>query len=65
MDIDTATDSIVEKANIHYRDVLREIAHLDGIGRMKKYVKSKGMYNPKDQLFTSLQDYHDKFSEAG
>ena len=65
MDIDTATDSIVEKANIHYRDVLRAIAHLDGIGRMKKYVKSKGMYNPKDQLFTSLQDYHDKFSEAG
>ena len=44
---------------------LRAIAHLDGIGRMKKYVKSKGMYNPKDQLFTSLQDYHDKFSEAG
>ena len=65
MDIDTAIDSIVEKANSHFRDVLRAKAHLDGIGKMKKYVNRRGMYNPSDHLGTSLQDLYDRFSSAG
>ena len=64
-DIDEAIDAIGDKANSYDRDGLRAVAHLGGIGGMKKYVKSKGLYNPKDQLGTSLQDYYDKFSSAG
>jgi hypothetical protein len=28
---------------------------------MKSFVRSKGEYNPKDQLGTSLKDYYNKF----
>ena len=29
---------------------------------MKRFVKSKGEYNPQDALGNSAQDYYDKFS---
>jgi len=29
---------------------------------MKKFVESGGVYNPKDELGTSLSDYYTKFS---
>ena len=61
MDIDTVMGNIGETAISYDWDGLRAVAHLGG---MKKYVKSKGQYNPKDQLGTSLQDYYDKFSSA-
>ena len=32
---------------------------------MRQFVQSKGQYNPKDQLGMSLQDYYDKFVNAG
>jgi len=64
-DIDEAIDSIGDTANSYDRDGLRAVAHLGGKSGMQKYVKSKGMYNPQDQLGTSLQDYYDKFSTAG
>ena len=37
------------------------VGHLGGIGGMKKYVLSKGQYNPADALGTSLSDYYEKF----
>lgn len=64
-DIDEAIDAIGDKARSYDRDGLRAVAHLGGKSGMQKYVKSKGDYNPKDQLGTSLQDYYDKFSNAG
>jgi len=35
---------------------------LGGKSGMAKYVKSKGSYNPADEIGTSLQDYYDKFA---
>ena len=64
-DIDEAIDAIGDKANSYDRYGLRAVAHLGGKSGMQKYVKSKGGYNPQDQLGTSLQDYYDKFSSAG
>ncbi len=63
-DIDKAIDAIGEKAYGYNRDGLSAVAHLASISGMTKYVKSRGMYNPKDQLGTSLQEYYDKFSKA-
>ena len=51
-DIDKAIDAIGDKANSYDRDGLRAVAHLSGLGGIKKYGKSKGMYNPQDQLGT-------------
>ena len=51
-----------EDSKGYNRDGLRAVAHLGGIGGMKKYVQSKGEYNPSDQLGTSLNNYYNKFS---
>ena len=64
-DIDEAIDKLGDATNEYDRDGLKAVAHLGGIGGMKSYVRSKGEYNPKDQLGTSLQDYYDKFVSAG
>ena len=61
-DIDKAIDALGDKASQYNRDGLRAVAHLGGKGGMAKYVKSKGSYNPADELGTSLQDYYDKFA---
>jgi hypothetical protein len=61
-DIDRAIDKLGNSANEYDRNGLLAVAHLGGIGGMKNFVRSKGQYNPKDQLGTSLQDYYDKFS---
>ena len=44
---------------------LRAVAHLGGATGMKKFVKTNGKYNPKDELGTSLMDYFNKFSKKG
>ena len=61
-DIDKAIDALGDAAKGYERDNLRSVAHLGGKSGMAKYVKSKGSYNPADELGTSLQDYYDKFS---
>ena len=61
-DIDKAIDALGDKAQGYDRDGLRSVAHLGGKGGMAKFVKSKGQYNPSDELGTSLQSYYDKFS---
>ena len=60
-DIDKAIDKLGTATNEYDRDGLKAVAHLGGIGGMKSFVRSKGEYNPKDQLNTSLQNYYDKF----
>ena len=60
-DISSEIDKLGEKAKGYDRDGLKAVAHLGGLGGMKNFVRSKGQYNPKDQLGTSLQDYYDKF----
>lgn len=44
------------------RDGLRAVAHLGGIGGMKKFVLSSGGYDPKDSNGTSLSKYYRKFA---
>jgi len=61
-DIEDAIDGLGSDADGYDRDGLKAIAHLGGVGGMKKYVQSKGQYNPSDSLDTSLSDYYDKFS---
>ena len=61
-DIDKNIDAMGDDAKGYSRDGLRALAHLGGVGGMKKYVKSKGQYNPSDQLGTSPSDYYNKFS---
>jgi len=63
-DIDKAIDALGEAAAGYDRDGLRAVAHLGGVGGMKTYVRSKGEYNPADELGTSLQSYYDKFSTS-
>ena len=60
-DISSEIDKLGDKAKGYDRDGLKAVAHLGGVGGMKSFVRSKGEYNPKDQLGTSLQDYYDKF----
>ncbi len=43
------------------RNALRAVAHLGGIGGMRKFVESGGEYNPADAYGTSLSDYAAKF----
>lgn len=43
------------------KDGLRAVAHLGGKTGMKKFVKTKGRYNPKDANGTRLSDYYNKF----
>ena len=61
-DIDKAIDALGDTAWQYNRDGLEQWHILGGKGGMKKYVQSKGSYNPADELGTSLQDYYDKFA---
>ena len=61
-DIDEAIDTLGDKASWYSRDGLRAVAHLGGIAGMKKFVRSNGEYNPKDELGSSLWEYFRKFS---
>ena len=61
-DIDKTIDGLGLNTDGFDRDGLRAVAHLGGKGGMKKFVRTKGEYNPSDQLGTSLQDYYDKFT---
>ena len=63
--IDRAIGKLGVKANDYDRDGLKSVAHLGSIGGMKGFVRSKGQYNLKDALGTSLQDYYNKFVNAG
>ena len=64
-DIDEAIDKLNVDLSDYSRDGLRAVAHLGGKAGMKKFVQSKGDYNPADELGTSLQSYYDKFSHRG
>lgn len=61
-DIQDAIDDIGDEAVSYDRDGLMAVAHLGGVGGMRKYVRTKGEYNPSDALGTSLSDYYNKFS---
>ena len=61
-DIQDAIDDLGDEAVSYDRDGLMAVAHLGGVGGMKKYVRTKGQYNPSDALGTSLSDYYNKFS---
>ena len=54
-DIDKAIDALGDTVAGYDRDGLRAVAHLGGVGGMQKYVRTKGEYNPADELGTSLQ----------
>jgi len=62
--IDTAIDRLGDAAEGYDRNGLRSVAHLGGLGGMRRFVRSGGGYNPSDELGTSLQDYYNKFSES-
>jgi hypothetical protein len=64
-DIDKAIDELSVDMSEYSRDGLRAVAHLGGKSDMKKFVQSKGEYNPADELGTSLQSYYDKYSQIG
>ena len=57
-DLDKAIDALGDAAADYDRDGLRAVAHLGGKSGMKKFVQSKGDYNPADELGTSLQSYY-------
>ena len=61
-DIDKAIDRLGDEAKDYDRNWLRSVAHLGGIDGMKRFVRTKGQYDPKDELGTSLSDYYGKFS---
>ena len=61
-DIQDAIDALGDEADSYDRDGLMAVAHLGGVGGMRKYVRNKGEYNPSDALGTSLSDYYNKFS---
>ena len=65
VDLDKAIDALGDDAADYDRDGLRAVAHLGGKSSMKKFVQSKGGYNPADELGTSLRSYYDKFSNRG
>ena len=64
-DLDKAIDALGDEVAEYDRDGLRAVAHLGGKSGMKKFVQSKGEYNPTDELGTSLQFYYEKFSNRG
>ena len=64
-DLDKAIDALGDDAADYDRDGLRAVAHLGGKSGMKKFVQSKGDYNPADELGTSLKSYYEKFSQSG
>jgi len=61
-DIDKAIDRLGDEAKDYDRNWLRSVAHLGRIDGMKRFVRTKGQYDPKDELGTSLSDYYGKFS---
>ena len=61
-DIEDAINGLGSESNGYDRDGLKAVAHLGGVSGMKKYVRTKGQYNPSDALGTSLSDYYAKFS---
>jgi len=61
-DIEDAIDALGSEADGYDRDGLMAVAHLGGVGGMKRYVRTKGRYDPADALGTSLSDYYNKFS---
>jgi len=61
-DIDKTIDGLGINTDGYDRDGLRAVAHLGGKGGMRRFVQTKGEYNPSDELGTSLQDYYDKFT---
>ncbi|MEL6509046.1 MAG: hypothetical protein AAFQ32_04600 [Pseudomonadota bacterium] len=61
-DIDRVIDEEGYLALGYSRDGLRSVAHLGGIGGMKKFVSTKGQYNPNDAYGTRLSNYYTKFS---
>ena len=63
-DIDKAIDNLGDAAKGYDREGLRAVAHLGGVGGLKRYVRTKGQYNPQDELGTSLQSYYAKFSTS-
>ena len=60
--LDKVIDTIGDEVADYDCDGLRAVAHLGGKSGMKKYVRTKGQYNPSDALGTSLSDYYAKFS---
>jgi|GEM_PF-1513141 len=62
-EIDRAIDGLGDATDGYDRDGLRAVAHLGGIGGMRRFVVTDREYNPSDELGTSLQDYYSKFSE--
>jgi hypothetical protein len=63
-EIDDAITALGDAAVGYDRDGLRAVAHLGGVGGMKQFVRTKGEYNPADELGTSLKSYYDKFSAS-
>jgi len=63
-EIDDAITALGDAVAGYNRDGLRAVAHLGGVGGMKQFVRTKGEYNPADELGTSLQSYYDKFSTS-
>ena len=57
-DIDRSIDAL--GASGFDRNGLRAVAHLGGIGGMRRFVR--GDYNPSDAYGTSLSDYYQRFS---
>jgi len=64
-DVDKAIDALGNDAAEYDRDGLRAVAHLGWKSGMKKFVQSKGEYNPADELGTSLLSYYEKFAQRG
>ena len=63
-DLAKAVDDLGEAAKDYSMEGLLAVGHLGGKSSIKKYVESKGKYDPEDQLGTSLSDYYNKFSGA-
>ena len=62
-DIDKYIKKLGDSSKGYNVNGLRAIAHLGGKGGMKKWLETKGEYNPSDELGTSLSDYYNKFSK--
>ena len=68
-DIDRVIDTLGSSAKGYDRNGLRAVAHLGGNTGMKKFVMTKGKYNPHDGTDenpgTYLSEYYSKFSNTG
>ena len=61
-DLSKAIDDLGDAAKGYDREGLLAVGHLSGAAGMKRFVKTRGAYNPSDALGTSLSDYYSKFS---